>query len=77
MLWLQSVLQETGKLKRDEVLGSLHTAQGMAGQGHINKKQGVSGESSSTILNAATIQITKHEKDFRYTDVMMSSLKKS
>lgn len=67
---LRSVLQQTGRLKNDEVLGSLHTAQGMAGQGYSNKKQGVSGESTT----ATAVEIKKHEKDFRAKQLIKTAL---
>uniref|UniRef100_A0A146L1V6 cGMP-dependent protein kinase n=2 Tax=Lygus hesperus TaxID=30085 RepID=A0A146L1V6_LYGHE len=71
---LRSVLQQTVRFRNDEILGTLHDCQGMAGQSQINKKQGVSAESSGTDHSVNNIHLIRYDKDFRSKQLIKGAL---
>lgn len=63
---LKSVLSQTARPEKPDLLSTIHEASGMAGQEARNKKQGVSGESSDKqARQAVQIELRRIQKDFR------------
>ncbi|BES94646.1 cgmp-dependent protein kinase [Nesidiocoris tenuis] len=71
---LRSVLQQTVGFRNDDILGTLHEFQGMAGQSQINKKQGVSAESSGNDHSVNNIHLIRYDKDFRSKQLIKGAL---